>query len=134
MADITYDTGSKPHAPFVRIRITDSFNNLQFGSFVALVDSGADYTCIPKTVVDQVSGYSYDWRLSEEFTGNLVQVKLVRVLEAIVEFIDKEENVVFRAKHANLQLPIVQSGLLGRDILNSYRCVLDGPRSGGKID
>jgi Retroviral aspartyl protease len=133
MVIITYDTLNEPYAPSVRLRITDTFSNLQFETFTALVDSGADYTCIPRAVVDRVSGYSYDWRSSEEFTGNVVQVKRVRILEAWVEFLDTQGETVFSAKYANLRLPIVQSGLLGRDILNHHRCVLNGPGLAGEL-
>jgi hypothetical protein len=133
MVTIAYDTGNKPYAPSVRMRITDSFNNLTFEAFTALVDSGADYTCIPEDVVNRAPGYSYDWRPSEEFTGRVVQVKRVRILEALVEFLDSEGKAVFTGTYANLRLPIVQAGLLGRDILNSHFCVLNGPALKGEI-
>lgn len=134
MPVISYDQSVSPHAPRVWLRITDNFNRLRFQSFAALVDSGAHYTCIPQSVADRTPGYNYEEDYAEEFTGNHVRVRLVRILEATVEFLDNGGNVLLKNSYANLRLPIVRAeGLLGRDILNRHLCVLDAPNFAGKV-
>jgi predicted aspartyl protease len=121
----------QPHIrpyPFVWLRITDNTKNLQFASFGAIIDTGADYTCIPHSVVTNTPGYDYEEEWGMDFDGNPVVVRLVRILKATVELLDAHGNVLITKVFQNLRLPIVSAdGLLGRDILNDNICVLDGP-------
>ena len=130
----SYDRLVKPPAPRVWLRITDTFKGLRFEGFPAIIDSGADRTCLPRDVADQTPGYDYEDDFAEEFTGNTVKVRLVRILEARVEFTDDGGNLLFTHDYLNLRLPIVNAeGLLGRDILNYHTCVLAAPDFVGMI-
>jgi Retroviral aspartyl protease len=117
-----------PPYPFVWLRITDDTKNLHFTSFGAIIDTGADYTCIPRSVVRLAPGYDYEYDVGSDFDGNPVQVELVRITIGTVEFLDAHGTVLIKKTVQNLRLPIVAGeGLLGRDILNDYTCTLDGP-------
>jgi hypothetical protein len=131
---IDYDKSASPPKPYLRVRITDNLSKLTFQSFVAVVDTGADNTCIPQSVTTQTPGYSRSYVMAEEFTGNVVMVEVVRILDATVEFLDQQDNLLFRNRYANLEMPVVDAeGLLGRDILNWHHCVLDGPGRSGRM-
>lgn len=115
--------------PYLWLRITDNTKNLNFALFGAIIDSGADHTCIPQTIVARTPGWDYDEEQGGDFAGNLVTVKRVRIRMATVELLDTHGNVLMQNGFQNLKLPIVGvDGLLGRDILNDTICMLDGPR------
>jgi hypothetical protein len=117
-----------PPFPYVWLRVTDENKNIPFDSFGAIIDSAADYTCIPQQVTARASGYDHEVDFASDFKGNSIQVHLIRILKAGVELFDEKGTVLFQRKFQNLRLPIVDAqGLLGRDILNDFTCTLDGP-------
>ena len=121
----------QPHLapyPYLWIRIVDDSNDLEFGPFGAIVDSGADYTCIPSHVLTGISGYHQDVEWGRDFRGQPVRVDLVYILKATIELLEEDGTLLLRKKVERLRLPIIENdGLLGRDILNHTVCMLDGP-------
>jgi hypothetical protein len=114
--------------PYLWIRIVDNVKNLAFGPFGALVDSGADYTCIPSGVLLGISGYDQDIEWGRDFRGNPVRVDLVYILDATVYLLEADGTLLLQKDLERLRLPIIENdGLLGRDILNHTMCLLDGP-------
>lgn len=114
--------------PFLLVRIVDNVKGLVFGPFGAIVDSAADYTCMPSQVLTGISGYDQEIDIGRDFRGNPVRVNLVYILNATVELLEEDGTVLLRKNVLRLRLPVVDNdGLLGRDILNHGICRLDGP-------
>ena len=84
-----------------------------------LIDSGSDVTLIPKTAVSELkleldeSGYEV-----ESFSGQKSMINAVR-LELVFG------TRIFRGRFLLIDS---ESGILGRNVLNHFALVLDGPR------
>jgi hypothetical protein len=128
-----YDQRLEPPCPRVRIRITDRNRSISF-LFAALVDTGADQTCVPESVGGGNPNISYDictvWGEPRE---------LIRIPSAYVELMDEEDNVLFASEYKDLKLPVMGEelaesvqrrkeviGYIGRDLLNSHVCQFTG--------
>jgi len=130
-----YSASYKPAHPHVRLRITDNRRGFTFPQFDALIDTGADGTCIPSEVVGRVSTQNYDYERGRvtDYTGRTRTETFVRILDATVEFIDDNNTVLHTGRYINLRLLVISSGLLGRDILNENLWEFDGPSRQAKI-
>jgi len=115
-----------------RIRITD-VHAKTLPVFDFIVDSGADCSCVPQTAVDHTLGLDYDIATVKDYDGRVRRLRLVRILEATVDFLDQQDRVVLSRQYTNLKLLIVQDGILGRDVLNEHICELDGPGLRGQL-
>lgn len=127
----SYSQNYQPPGPEVVLRITDNRRSLQFPPFLVLVDTGADSTVIPASVVESLSGrFDYQYGTVFGYDGQPRQGLFVRILDATVEFLDQQGSVLRRDKIFNLSLPVLpqsQHGFLGRDIMNSQVWEFDGP-------
>lgn len=120
MIRYTYNSQVQPPAPFVHIRLYRPDGTGDSGELPAQLDTGADRTVIPGSVVDLlqlnqlrvISVAGLGGRLSTAPTY-LVQAALREMPPVVLEVL------------ADPGEPYV---LLGRDLLNQYRVVLDGPR------
>ena len=125
-----YDTNYKgPAIPVVEIRITFRHKGQRVGllPFTAYVDTGADLTCIPPSVIPQESR-SYKTGVKVRYADGRERVKPGLLLpDAIVELRDNAGNWVSSGSHMLLKL-IIQDPLLGRDVLNNHVSTLDGPQ------
>jgi predicted aspartyl protease len=113
-----YNTTYDPPAPFVTIQISP-FNQSDLRlSIDCLVDTGADITLIPQHVVTELKLAPEDALVVEGFDGERQQLPLFAV-DMVVEntHLAGLEVVAYATTHA----------ILGRDILNRFRLLLDGP-------
>ena len=125
----SYDTSRTPPAPFGKIRVTDELHRLEIGPFVAHVDTGSDFTCLPRSAVEQLQErLDYELVRAVGFDGRESEIHAVKILKATVEFLDSNGDVVLKTQYENLRLPVLPEGLLGRDILNHHFGEFDGPR------
>lgn len=126
-----YDTTySGPAFPVVEIRITFSHKGERIGllPFTAFVDTGADLTCIPPSVVPTESR-SYKTGVKVRYADGRERVKPGLLLpDAIVELKDNSGNWVSSGQSHMLLKLIIQDALLGRDVLNQHVSTLDGPQ------
>jgi hypothetical protein len=85
-----------------------------------LIDSGADITLVPRSVAQQLGAISAHERLYElaGFDGSIALVAAVR-LELIL---------LGRSFRGSFLVLDEESGILGRNVLNSLTISLDGPR------
>jgi hypothetical protein len=114
--------------PYLWLRILDNAKGLAFGPFGAIIDSGADYTCIPRRVLTGITGYDRELDWGRDFMGNPIRVELVYILDATIELLEQDGTVLLHTKIQRLRLPVINNeGLLGRDVLNHTICNLDGP-------
>jgi hypothetical protein len=122
-----YATGFVPPCPAVYVRIVDNRRNVPLPRFLALIDSGADTSCLPLWVVEQTADLDYELGLVEGYDGRKRTEKFVRILSATVDFSDETGTVFVTGKYENLRLLVISVGLIGRDVLNLHSCQLDGP-------
>lgn len=128
---------SLPPGPYLWLQIFDNQKELTFGPVGAILDSGADYTCIPRRIAEAV-GHDYEIDEAEDFTGRPVMVKLAVILDANIQLLHvsspspakRRVSQLGKMVRTNLRLPIIEGedALLGRDILNHFVCTLDGPK------
>ncbi len=128
----TYDSSYHPPAPVVQVRIKDHRRAISTPVFAALLDSGADCSAIPLSEQDQRQ-FDYEVGQVEDFTGQRVTVRFIRFLRATVELLNENGDVMNQKRFDNLRLFVGPEGLLGRDILNSHICELNGPASVLKV-
>lgn len=131
----SYDHQFYPPAPTCKITVSVSTN---FGNligttdekkveFKVLLDTGADMSCIPSAKIDELEDdldmdLPYGNIPTRDFHGKrfLLRVFDLRIL-AQNTYCFEEEKIQFAEINSNV-------GILGRDVLNKHRIVLDGPK------
>jgi hypothetical protein len=122
-----YDSNETPSCPAVRIRITDNFQGSTFAPFPALIDTGADVTCVPEAITAGVTDLIYE-RVQVDFADGPARMgKCLYLAEATIEFLDDLGQVLLAQSYRDLYLLVLPDGLLGRDVLKYHICQLDGP-------
>jgi predicted aspartyl protease len=115
-----YNRQLDPPAPFVHITIRTATASKELSEYPAQIDPGADRTVIPWQVVEEL-GLSEVRRIPIGVIGGqvlnmptyLVEIEIRQLQPFDIEVVaDKEERFT----------------LLGRDILNNFRLLLDGPQ------
>lgn len=113
-----YATHMTPPAPFVNITLVCPATGAS-ATVSAQVDPGADRTALPGPLVTSL-GLAEDGRLAfQGFAGAVVELP-VYLVEVQIQNLPA---VAVRAALGEVE-PWV---LLGRDVLNSHRVILDGP-------
>ena len=116
-----YVGAESPPAPYVLVSVGRPDSTAVAADVPAKVDTGADRTVIPVALAEQLKLDEVERREFEGLGGHKVTMPIVRLrltihgcpaLEVNAAAIDGEPRV-----------------LLGRDVLNNYRMVLDGPNS-----
>jgi predicted aspartyl protease len=108
-----------PPAAFVLAKISPTVGTQSSEALLAQLDTGADRTVVPLEVVEQLSLASSGVALVAGLGGEIEEARLYDVRLAIAGFSPLAVEVL-----ANAGEPWV---LLGRDVLNHFRIVLDGP-------
>jgi len=121
MVRFRFNTQRTPPAPFVHVRLANPGDPLSIVENVpALIDTGADCTMVPVHLIEN---------LRTEMTG-------VRWIQGVGSKPTQEATYAvrlnFRTQAEQHLLNVVASEtepfpLLGRDLLNNYRILLDGP-------
>jgi predicted aspartyl protease len=108
-----------PPAPYVLVSIGRPDGTTITNDIPAKVDSGADRTVLPKLLVEQLRLDEVEQREFAGLGGHRVSMAIVRVLITIKECTPLEVNAASTDGEPYI--------LLGRDVLNTFRIVLDGP-------
>jgi predicted aspartyl protease len=113
-----------PPAPVAYVTLRNPATGAMLSDVAMLIDTGADATLLPSNAIEQLGiaveeGTEFEVQV---FDGEIKQLKLVK-LE--LYFLDKK----FAGEYLLIDRPI---GILGRNVLNNIRILLDGPR--GKWD
>ncbi len=122
-----YDNNRRPPQPIVRIRIVDNRRGVTLPAHVAVVDTGADCSALPRSVTGRVKELDYEIGRVKDYDGEESLQRFVRILSGTIQFLGEDDSVILEREFHNLRLLVIGEGLLGRDVLNSHYCELDGP-------
>ncbi|MBU1662567.1 MAG: retroviral-like aspartic protease family protein [Chloroflexi bacterium] len=122
---IAYDNISDPPAPFLPVMLSNISQTQPKKSIPALLDTGSDVTAIPDTMVERL--------------------QLTPIGRLQLENVDAETTIVFTyaiqltiAEVTIPQLEVILTGfdfvVLGRDVLNRFYVLLNGPEFTLEID
>jgi hypothetical protein len=109
----------EPPAPVASVTLRNPNNALSVSPQLLLIDSGADLTLIPRQAVEAM-GISLD-------PAALYQVASFDGTKSFMPFAELDLiflKRVYRGKYLLIDAPI---GVLGRDVLNHIRLLLNGP-------
>lgn len=120
MTRYRYNTQLTPPAPFVHVSISHPVDqSLVVTDLPAQIDTAADYTVIPWRVVEQLQLVQLDQVPVGGFGGHISYSPTFLVGVTI-----RQLSTVMVAVLGSRDEPFV---LLGRDVLNNFRILLDGP-------
>ena len=122
----SYNRQITPPAPFVHITVQRPDKAAAVPDVPAQLDTAADTTVVPASVVEILGLVQLGEAEIMGFGGHITTVPTFLVSLAVREF----EPILVKVL-ANPDEPCV---LLGRDVLNQYRVLLDGPRLKLQID
>ena len=109
-----------PPAPVAQVMLRNPHSGAMVSDVLVLMDTGADITLLPRTVVEQLgapllAGQRYELM---SFDGSTSFAPVV-VLDLL--FLKR----AFRGRYLLIE---EERGIMGRDILNHVRLLLDGPQ------
>lgn len=110
-----------PPSPIISISIRNPNSRSKNVKIKAIVDTGSGITAIPENIVASLGRLNYS---SDEFKNPLDkgQIVMKKIYSVIVE-LDNTKT------HELEVLPIPRKyGIIGRDILNQYKVILNAPR------
>ena len=116
-----YDSENyNPPAPVAHVTLRNPATGAILSNVPMLIDTGADATLLPSNAIEQLGiAVGEDTNIEVQvFDGEIKRLKLVK-LE--LYFLDKK----FTGEYLLVDRPI---GILGRNVLNNIRILLDGPR------
>jgi hypothetical protein len=109
-----------PPAPLARVNLRTLHNGNTVSDVPMLIDSGADLTLIPERFVDELK-LDLNQNESDELTGFDGHMSVVKSAELDLVFLGR----IFRGR---LLFVNSQAGILGRNVLNHFAILLDGPQ------
>lgn len=111
----------EPPAPVAYVTLRNPITGTTLPNVPMLIDTGADTTLLPVDAVEKL-GVEADKDALFEVQGFSGEVKLVKVAHLELLFLNKKFS-------GDFLLVERQIGILGRNILNNLRIVLDGPNA-----
>ena len=119
MTRYQYNRQVDPPAPYVHVKISRADGSGASATIPALVDSGADKTVVPQSLVEELNlpqaGVTETVGLNH--VGSMMAMYVIQI--GIHEMAPIITEVI--------GAPGEQYALLGRDVLNRHRITLDGP-------
>ncbi len=120
-----YSYSYYPSAPVIEVTFITAAENLQVGPLPALLDSGADGTIVPVSYLNEIQAPSTvemnirsQWGERHQVLLYLVDAKIGGLMLPGIEVVGDE---------------ISDEIVIGRDILNRLRVLLDGPKEITKV-
>jgi hypothetical protein len=119
MKRFLYNSQIQPPAPFVLVALSNPLTGAEAINVPAQIDTAADRTLLPSSIVEQLMLPAIGSMPIGGVGGAIATMKLYAVLLAGPTQPSRAVEVVAHPNEAWV--------LLGRDVLNSHRVVLDGP-------
>jgi hypothetical protein len=123
---VLYNDQKQPPAPFVLVTLVNPYDGSKLPDVPAQLDTAGDRTLVPLALVDQLGLEPIDDILIGGVGGTEETMPVFVVSLAILSLPARTMRVV-----AHPDEPWI---LLGRDALNSYRLLLDGPNLALEIE
>ena len=124
MTTYKYNSSFDPPAPVLPIQLSPPLTSA-YASAIALIDTGADMTVIPRSLTKKLSLQRVDIAYTQGVWGNVTESPVFSALlkcetgeVKIIRVISWDENYA----------------ILGRDLLNQWKLNLDGPKMFFDID
>lgn len=114
-----YDLSLYPPAPRLEIRLIAQPSGVTYGPVAAFVDTGADATVVPLAIVRELQAGPVSLKTLRGYTGDRRPVRTDLVDVQVGPFVLPGVEIVGDAAADEI--------LLGRDVLNKLRLLLDGP-------
>lgn len=119
MIRYVYNSQKQPPAPFVLVTVANPLTGAEVRDIPAQIDTGADCTLVPEMIVESLNlNFSGSWTIAG-VGGKVEEMRLYPALIGVHRSPSQQVEVV-----AHSGEPWV---LLGRDVLNAFRLLLDGP-------
>ena len=119
MTRYNYNRTATPSAPFVHVTIFATDGSGRSSEWPAQVDCGADKTILPREVVDELG-----LTPGGEFAAMGLGGSVTHLPSFLIQVAIRQKDPIRIEAAASPDEPYV---LLGRDVLNNYRILLDGP-------
>ncbi len=113
-----YTQSAKLAAPELSLEVLSPASNERRQEVICVVDTGACASCIPQVIVKSLDLKDYRRRQISWGDGRVTSQNLYAVDLAFGEVVLRDVWVLATEK---------EYGLIGRDILNKYRLLCDGP-------
>ena len=114
-------SSSTPPGPAVLLNLAHPVSGQRLEDVSALVDSGADQSVIPERIVEALGLLQIDQEIVRGFDGSSQILATYLVVLQIRDLAPVEIEVLASSR--------VPYAVVGRDVLNRYKVVLDGPGS-----
>ncbi len=114
---IDYDQSTDPPAPFIPITIAHPMISTSDVQVAAKIDSGADITALPINVVQQLNLQTNHFLEVAGYDNQIVSLPVYDVRLTVAHIRVRLKAIAVSENHA----------ILGRDVLNLLRLMLDGP-------
>ena len=108
-----------PPAPVAVVDIRDPSSGNVISGVRMLIDSGSDLTLIPKRLINELN-LDLDQSTSHELTGFDGHMSVAKSVQLDLVFLGR----TFKGRFVMIDS---ESGILGRNVLNHFALVLDGP-------
>ncbi len=115
-----YTAEVQPPAPFVSVTVRCPTTGRHIDPSPAQVDSGADCTVLPRFVVSALDLVQVGEYECQGFDGEIKRFPIFLVAVSVHDLLPVEVRAILGERESYI--------LLGRDVLNAHRIVLDGPR------
>jgi len=119
MIRYAYNRQMSPPAPFVHVTVGCSQTGMEIGDLPAQLDTAADRTVVPLQIVSQLGLVPLDEVTVSDFGGQILLSPTYRVVLTVR---NSQRQIV-----EVIAYPDESMVLLGRDVLNQFRIMLDGP-------
>lgn len=121
-----YDTENfDPPAPAINAEITAPLRSSPTQLVYMQLDSGADMTCVPKRAISSIHCLRYGSIITEDFDGHLSTNRTCFLCLSFAGF-DFEDIEAIEIDGS--------FGLIGRDVLNELKSILDGPKRSWHVE
>ncbi|MDJ0599219.1 MAG: hypothetical protein QNJ37_10315 [Crocosphaera sp.] len=126
-----FDYGNTQHddhvSPDALLEITNPANPSHKDRINAIVDSGSVITCLPKSTIDNLGGLEYKIVQATTADGKSVYLRKYTVHITVT---NNDTSNLYRHEVGEicvLSIPNKKYALIGRDIINNHKVVLDAP-------
>jgi predicted aspartyl protease len=121
-----YNPRFSPPAPLVNVTLRNPETGKERADFPAQLDTAADRTVVPRRIVDDLGLVQMDELAISGVGGHISLMPTFGVLFRVHQFSFARLEIL-----AHQEEPFV---LLGRDVLNQFRILLDGPNQAFEIE